>query len=195
MYSYEDTKEIFIQAHKQLLKTDLPLLEINISERTLCGRLMIYLNNELKNNGYKGYEEYYVDIEYNRKRGRKAKDNKFEIEKKTIGGTKKELISITCDLIVHKRNPDLEKDNLIAIELKKSTRKSTDKDYDRDRLKKLTKEKSNQDSSHNYGYVLGVYYEINLEKRQVDIEYYQNGERVSTDSSPIPLNRHANDYS
>lgn len=42
--------------------------------------------------------------------------------------------------------------------------------------------KQNCDESHySYKYKLGVYYEINHNKRQIVVEFYQTGKRISTD--------------
>ena len=62
-------------------------------------------------------------------------------------------------------------DNLLAIEMKKSTARREAKERDKNRLILLT-------SSYFYKYKLGVYYEINHKKRQILIELYQNGKMV-----------------
>ena len=46
--------------------------------------------------------------------------------------------------------------------------------------------KQNCDESHySYKYKLGVYYEINHNKRKIVVEFYQKGKRISTDSRVI----------
>lgn len=67
--------------------------------------------------------------------------------------------------------------------MKKSSRPDNEKDSDRERLSCLTK--SSYDDIWSYDgitlpehvcrYVLGVYYEINFEKRLINIEYYRKG--------------------
>lgn len=70
-------EEIFEQANKQFLKNHVALLESDVSERTLCGALMIELHEILKNTSY---AEHYADVEYNR--STKSLDNLIAIEMK-----------------------------------------------------------------------------------------------------------------
>lgn len=69
-------------------------------------------------------------------------------------------------------------DNLLALEMKKSTARREAKERDKNRLILLT-------SSYFYKYKLGVYYEINHKKRQILVEFYQTGRKISTDSRVI----------
>ena len=62
-------------------------------------------------------------------------------------------------------------DNLLAIEMKKSTARKEAKERDKNRLSLLT-------SSYPYKYKLGVYYEINNKRRQILVEFYQNSEMI-----------------
>ena len=85
-----------------------------------------------------------------------------------------EEITINCDLLVHSRGENLEADNLIALEMKKSNFSKDAKDRDRARLKALT---STQDKrlldetikkfpENVCGYKLGIYYEVNFKNIQ-----------------------------
>lgn len=74
-------------------------------------------------------------------------------------------------------------DNLIAVEMKKSTGRSSDKNKDRDRLECLAKS-PDQDiwsyggkalPEHVCGYGLGVYYEVNFRRETILVEYYCEG--------------------
>lgn len=99
------------------------------------------------------------------------------------------IIKINCDLIVHSREECLEQDNLIAIEMKKSKRSKTSKDNDKDRLKCLTKDSFDDIwafdgkslPEHVCRYIIGIYYEINYNKRQIELEYYYKGKLESTE--------------
>jgi hypothetical protein len=75
------------------------------------------------------YSNYYVDVDYNRNNGKV----------KTIINENMQVKNINCDLIVHSRCENIHKDNLIAIEMKKSSRRKAEKDKDRNRLIALTK--------------------------------------------------------
>lgn len=128
------------------------------------------------------YNNYYVDVEYNRN-----KSGKLKTIVKTIKGQKLNIIRINCDLIVHSRGECLEQDNLIAIEMKKSKRSKTSKENDKDRLKCLTKDSFDDVwtfdgkslPEHVCRYIIGIYYEINYNKRQIKLEYYYKGKLES----------------
>ena len=72
--------------------------------------------------------------------------------------------------------------------MKKSTRANREKNNDRERLKILTEafyaNKQIVDTDmlpeHVCGYVLGVYYEINYQRKIVLIEYYYKSELLQT---------------
>ena len=99
----------------------------NVSERSLCARLAMILENLAKTYGFNGY---YADVENNRKqRG----------EVKTILDDNEEVVCVTCDLILHSRGEIVTRDNLLAIEMKKHGRPSEEKKKDRLRLRALTK--------------------------------------------------------
>ncbi len=100
------------------------LLENDLSERCICARFAMHLSNALQGTEY---SEYIVDVEYNRsadgcERRLKRLDDRL----------------ITVDLIVHKRGYDCccGFDNLICIEMKKSTNRRGC-DSDEARLSKL----------------------------------------------------------
>ena len=92
-------------------------------------------------------------------------------------------VTINCDLIVHSRGQNVSRDNLIALEMKKSIGRKVDKDNDRNRLECLTKSPEQDVWSyggkalpeHVCGYGLGVYYEVNFRRKIIFIEYYKEG--------------------
>ena len=167
--------KIFEGANKRLISKDKSLFDAKVAERSICGALASCLREEL--NSDKKYLDYYVDVEYNRNAG----------EIKTIIDDELRVVKITCDLIVHSRGQNKQQDNLIAIEMKKSTAKKMDKRKDKDRLIALTKDTFSETWSydgvtlpeHVCRYVLGVYYEINYSQRLILLEYYQKGKMVA----------------
>lgn len=173
---YDDLKKIFKLANSDLIELDITLFETKASERTLCGALMLHLHERLKRTIY---SNYYVDVEYNRNGGKL----------KTIKGPKFNIVRINCDLIVHSRGECLKQDNLIAIEMKKSGRTEISKSNDKERLKCLTKDSFDDIWSfdgkslpeHVCRYIIGVYYEVNYNKRQIELEYYYKGMLESTE--------------
>ena len=173
-----DIKRLFEKANDLLLKKDKELFVSRLNERTLCGALMLHLHDLIKHDStYKGY---YTDVEYNRNRG------KIKTAVKTIQGPDLKIIRINCDLILHSRGEHPEQDNLLAIEMKKSHRRKAEKQSDRDRLVALTKDSFDDIWSfdgetlpeHVCRYVLGVYYEIDYNKKLITIEYYHQGEMI-----------------
>lgn len=124
------------------------------------------------------YQGYYTDVEYNRNKGGKLKNIK-----KTVQGVNETVVTINCDLILHSRGQYIEQDNLIAIEMKKSSRPRASKAADRERLIALTKDSYDNVWSFDghtlpeyvCRYVLGVYYEIKYSERKILLEYYHRG--------------------
>lgn len=178
MSVYEDMKHIFETANMLLIQADRSLFKMKVSERTLCGALMLHLHEVLKETKY---SSYYVDVEYNRNKG-----GKLKTYKKTAMGSEERIISIVCDLIMHSRGENILQDNLLAIEMKKSTRPKKEKARDKERLESLTKETYDDIWSydgksfpeHVCRYALGVFYEINFRKNEISIEYYRSGSKI-----------------
>lgn len=171
----KELEKIFEKANKSFIAKNTMLFETRVSERTLCGALMIELHEVLK--GTK-YSDYFVDVEYNRNVG-----GTLKTLKKTIRGLDEQIVTINCDLIVHSRGQNVSCDNLIALEMKKSTGRQINKDSDRTRLECLTKSPEQDVWSyggkvlpeHVCGYGLGVYYEVNFRRKTILVEYYKEG--------------------
>lgn len=174
MKTLDEMIQLFETANNSFLNGDYELFESGVAERTLCGSLQKHINNIICGNNY--YFDYYTDVEYNRNNGKL----------KTILNDDLNPINIQCDLILHSRGHHPEQDNLIVIEMKKSTRSAADKVRDRNRLRALTKDSFNDVWSfdgktlpeHVCRYVLGVYYEINYARKTILIEYYAKGDII-----------------
>ena len=168
---------LFRLANQKFIKQDLSLILTNVNERTLCGSLSQHLNSTIQQSVYKNY---HVDVEYNRNNGKV----------KTLLNDKFEVVTINPDIIVHSRGEILKNDNLIAIEMKKSTSSDVDKHNDKVRLIALTKDSYDGVWSfdgvtlpeHVCGYSLGIYYEINLSKHSILLEYYVKGKSTHTET-------------
>ena len=114
-------EDIFREALDEFLACEFVLVRKNIHEQALCGRLARYVEVAKDNHGL---GQYYVDVEYDRHGDRR----------KTIFNAKSgEPINIVCDLLLHSRG-EQEDDNLIAVEMKKTSGKAKDKQTDRERL-------------------------------------------------------------
>lgn len=166
--------DLFDECSDIFLENEVENILDNISERNLCGRFAIHMTPKLTEYGIIGY---YVDPEYNRKQGGQVK---------TILDEKFNVITIQCDLIVHSRGK-IQQDNLITIEMKKSTRPESEKVNDRKRLRAMTKAPNDDIYSndgithpeHVCGYIIGVYMILNIAQRTCVFEYFQHGNKVN----------------
>lgn len=179
MKTYDELVSLFENANGVFLQTEQSLFRSKVAERTLCGALMLHIHDIIKEND--SYAGYYTDVEYNRNQGG------IKTIRKTIRGQREEIISVNCDLILHSRGENVEQDNLIAVEMKKSNRPAEEKQTDRERLIALTKDSfddvwawDHNLPEHVCRYGLGVYYEINHIRKQILIEYYRRGELVKS---------------
>ena len=177
MKTYEELVALFENANRAFLQAEQSLFNTEVAERTLCGALMLHIHDIIKEND--SYTGYYTDVEYNRNQGG------IKTIRKTIQDIHEEIVTINCYLILHSRGEIVEQDNLIAIEMKKSNASSREKRKDRERLIALTKDSfndvwawDNNFPEHVCRYVLGVYYEINYNRKEITIEYYRKGENV-----------------
>ncbi len=187
MKTFKKMVNVFEKANAKFLERDKGLFANHVSERTLCGALMLCLHEMLLAD--EEFAGYYVDVEYNR--------NKGEIKTicRTIDDGSTQILSINCDLIVHSRGEIPRQDNLIAIEMKKSSAADSEKEKDRERLVALTKDtfddvwawNGSDLPEHVCRYMLGVYYEINYKRKPISLEYYRTG-RLS-DTRKINLHR------
>lgn len=165
---------IFDAALSAFLAAEGPALLTDVSERNTCGRLAVYLERQMIKEDLRGY---YADPEYNRKKHGRVK---------TIIDDQFEVIPITTDLIVHSRGEKSPPhDNLIAIEAKKSSRPDQEKVEDKKRLRAMTKPLTDVvgwdgvHPEHVCGYAVGVFVEIDMEKRLLRLDYFKKGERTN----------------
>lgn len=166
----KNLKGMFWEANRAFIENHASLLKRELSEHCLCGALMCELNKQLEKNAC---NNYYADIEFNR--------NKKEI--KQLPNDDGFVNNILPDIIVHSRGKET-LDNLLVLEMKKSSANQQDMEKDRNRLRKMTKQNCNE-GCYSYKYKLGVYYEINHNESQIVVEFYQTGRRISTDSRVI----------
>ena len=162
---------IFEKAKEKFLKDEKEIIRIDINERTLSARLMFHLQTILlEDKLYREiYKTYSVDCEYNRINEYKIKTLK-RYENFEIDDNSDKIRKIFPDIILHKRK---EEDNLIVIEMKKSTSNNKDcKEKDRERLKIMT----DLNDPNNFNYTLGVYFEVDIiGNNNHIIEFFVNG--------------------
>lgn len=154
----EELIDIFEKAKNEFLEKEKTIIKNDTNERTLTQRLAFYLELQLRKNIK--YENYSVDCEYNRKE---------EDIKRLKFGKNTDKKEIYPDIIVHQRKI---KNNLIAIEMKKTTSKNTDKIKDIEKLEALT------DRKNDYHYTLGIYFELDITDNNNIINFFVDGEVI-----------------
>ena len=174
-----DILELFFKANKNFIKKNKDLITRDLSERCLCAALAHEVNKLLE---VSQYSQYYCDVEYNR--------NKEDAKQIYKNG---KLQKVTCDLIIHSRG-QLEKDNLIALEMKKhrgsyKTGTRYDINSDRIRLKCLTKQvfpgRTIEYEEYDLracvcNYDFGIMYIIDENQKTITMEIYVNEEYTQT---------------
>lgn len=154
----EELIDIFKKAKNEFLEKEKSIIKNDTNERTLTQRLAFYLELQLRKNIK--YENYSVDCEYNRKE---------EDIKRLKFGKNTDKKEIYLDIIVHQRKI---KNNLIAIEMKKTTSRNTDKIKDIEKLEALT------DRKNDYHYTLGIYFELDITDNNNIINFFVDGEVI-----------------
>ena len=174
-------RDLFYRSFERFIASERANIFNGVSERNLCARLGLYLEDERRARRLDGY---YVDPEYNRQRNGRVK---------TILDGDAQEITITCDLILHSRAEIVRRDNLIAIEMKKSDRPPEQKESDRKRLRILTRDSYDDIwpadgvtlPKYVCGYELGIFVEFDLRRRLVVVEEFERGEALQLHDFPL----------
>lgn len=164
-------REVFFWSFEKFLAEEVDNILHGTSERNLCARLAPTLETAAH---VAGFNRYYADVEYNRMQ---------EGRVKTLLDDRLRIVRITCDLILHSRGQIIERDNLIALEMKRIEHPESEKAKDRDRLRALTKQSYDGVWSadgktlpeHVCGYSLGYFAELDATGRSFRIEEYRQG--------------------
>lgn len=145
-YSRQEIKGKVLEAKRLLLLNDQFLLEYDLNERTISHKFADYLQRQ--------FPDWHVDCEYNRVHDSRDSHCFHDLEEKLIKkklSTKKLITgkgiipdtqnnvvwtdtdarTVYPDIIVHHRNTD---ENLLVIEMKKSSRSNGDVSLDKDKL-------------------------------------------------------------
>lgn len=162
----KEIKDILVKALDKLYHIDKKNIRDGVSERNLCARLAMYIEQKMRRSSIRGY---YVDVEYNRQR---KQDDKSKTEPKTESKTesKTELKNMVCDLLIHSRGGK-KTENLLALEMKKENMRNAE--TDKERLKRMTLP-DEDDSSGTKNTILGAF--VKITKKRSSITYYEEGE-------------------
>lgn len=171
----EKIKSILRKALDKLYDTDKKNIKDGVSERNLCARLAMYIEQEMKKSNF--FDDYYADVEYNRQRKQDDKSKtepKIEpkMEPKTEPKTESDMEpkKMVCDLLIHSRG-EKEIENFLALEMKKKPVRKAEKD--KNRLIKMTRSTEN-DYSRTQNTLLGAF--VVIGKDSSSITYYEEGE-------------------
>lgn len=157
---FKKLKEALDEATEDLKKNDEPLLMHNVNERSITHKLAEYLQKHLP--------EYNVDCEYNRNTDQGSKKIKRlslkleEIIEESGVGIKSKIInnseyyetSVYPDIIVHKRGEN--HNNLLIIEVKKSSANKDAYNYDCEKLKAYTDNSEGNSLKYFYGVLIEI---------------------------------------
>jgi len=162
--TYDELKKKFEEANTKFLNNNKVIIKRYLSERCLCANLAYELRDVFKECGY---NDIYVDVEYNR--------DEYNI-KKIYSYIHNKCKNIVCDLIVHDRNDN----NYLALEMKKIPEDNESTNKDRERLEILT----NKD---HYCYEIGIFYELSIDDGRIEICYYKDGKMIETNKYNVLL--------
>ena len=159
--------KLILDSLNSFVRDDTILLDRMVSERALCGALMLKIHTNLQRTTFAGY---YVDVEFNK--SMQLKGNEYIYDLKRLPNGK----YISTDIIVHGRGMGSVPDNLIAIEMKKKFNSEkgyeTNRDADIQRLKYLT------NLHFLYQYFLGAFIEIDFTDRKIGLKLFKSGEEL-----------------
>lgn len=168
------------KAIDQILGRDSYLLLHDINERSIAHRLAMYLTPK-----FKGFD---VDCEYNGNvespNGKKyiniLKDTARSLGLLKEGLQDKELVCryVYPDIIVHKRGKSGSVNNLLIIEMKKSS-SNISRDLDYEKLKRFT----SHDDGNNFDYQFGAFILVQVgEEQKMEVSWYREGKCLDLDS-------------
>lgn len=154
MFEYQqELMDIVDAAIKEFNRKEKYLIENDLSERCICARFAMHLSKALTNTRYQDYD---VDVEYNRGAYGEELNAKIMEDKR-----------IVVDLIVHRRgyDPEVGYDNLICMEMKKSTDRRGCSN-DEERLQKMT------DYNYGFNYKIGMMLLVDMSEDKLEVKKY-----------------------
>lgn len=144
------------EAVEKCYQNDKSLIDRGGMEQACVARIFYYMQDALYHNPeYDFLSSYNLDCEYNKNM------NESKETPRCQNGTRP-------DLILHRRQNQPNRDNLLVVEFKARTSKMTSKD--RIKLEDFTH------PDRGYAYKLGVF--VKLNKKEVLYSFYQNGNEL-----------------
>lgn len=173
---FEVINQKLIEALQQLLTRDRHLLKEDINEPAISHRLAVYLESQ--------FDDFNIDCEYNGNvdadSGRKyiniLKDKAEQLKLLDKNTDDQELVyrCVYPDIIVHKRGYNGPENNLLIIEVKKSSNPNNG-DWDMEKLSRFTS--SEYDNRFNYQY--GAFIRFTVRQHpNYSIQWFQEGQKL-----------------
>jgi hypothetical protein len=173
---FEVVMQKLTEALNEVLQRDNHLLRYNLSERAIAHRLAFYLTPS--------FPDFDVDCEYNGNvdadNGRKyisiLKQHAQELGLLKNDELDQELIDccVYPDIIVHKRGKNGSENNLLIIEIKKSSSKVKG-DWDAEKLKRFT----SRQYQNNFVYQFGAFVLFRVGNNpDYRVEWYRDGQKL-----------------
>ena len=175
---FDEIKNILIEAVKNVVMEDAYLLLHDINELAITHRLAMYLTPQ-----FKGFD---VDCEYNgnidANNGRKyiklLNYRYRELGLVRVKDSDEESIDrrVYPDIIVHKRGKNGEENNLLIIEVKKSSN-PINGEWDAEKLSRFT----SKEDENNFGYCFGAFvrFEVGHHIGFKEVEWYKDGKKYN----------------
>jgi hypothetical protein len=178
---HDPLKDLYYKAFETFLVEERSNILNGTAERNLAARLGYIMERFKEHFGFAGY---YADPEYNRMQDGRIKvmldENLVEIR-------------IQCDLLLHGRGERGPRENLIAIEMKKSGRPPEETLDDQRRLRALTTPpgpntwSGDGETFPEYvcGYQLGILVELDISRTRYRVEEYRSGRMEIVRTGPF----------
>jgi len=174
---YDLINQKLLEALKKVVQNDPYLLEHAIHEPTISHRLAVYMESEFP--GFNVDCEYdgNIDAENGKKYINILKDKAKELGLLKEGEDEQEFLYryIIPDIIVHKRGLNGSDNNLLVIEVKKSSNLDNG-DWDTEKLSRFT----SPVYENNFNYQYGLFIRFTVGKMpDFSIQWYQNGQKLT----------------
>lgn len=155
--------DILVPSLRKLYEEDYFNISAGVSERNICARLAHHTEIQMREcNHSKVFDDYYVDVEYNRM----GYGNPKYYE-----NHRHELKYMVSDLLIHSRGRS---SNLLAVEMKRKGNYKNSKE-DKERLEALVSSRPDHpDSNCVYGTLVGAF--ITYSPNEVIVEVFEDFE-------------------
>lgn len=161
---------ILYKAIHFLYTSDKRNLTLEVSERNICARLAFHIENLMRlydrKNGKEIFKNYFVDVEYNRMESIDGKPIK-----KSIIYQDNVCETIVCDLLVHSRGINKERDNLLALEMKRTYNKDSIESDNKRLIRLISPPPEKEKNQTMYNTLLGVF--LTCDKASCVITVYE----------------------